>query len=110
LKTACLKAGVFTLFTDNDAAPPPDPAQLLALVDSLLEGTLNAAQLEPVRALRAGMLSLTKTSKTPISSFENLTCLLPSPFQYVNDVEDGLHSKRYKTHYYQIDYDQNRYQ
>jgi site-specific recombinase XerD len=44
---------------EDDAAPPPDPAQLLALVDSLREGTLNPAQVETVRALRAGILGLT---------------------------------------------------
>jgi hypothetical protein len=43
---------------EDDAAPPPDPAQLLALVDALREGTLNAAQSEMVRALRAGILAL----------------------------------------------------
>ena len=45
---------------EDDAAPPPDPAQLLALVDSLREGTLNAAQVETLRALRAGLTLLVK--------------------------------------------------
>jgi hypothetical protein len=49
----------FALPEDNPT-PPSDPAQLLALVDSLREGTLNQAQLETVRALRAGLLLLTK--------------------------------------------------
>jgi len=49
----------FTL-PEDDAALPPDPAQLLALVDALREGTLNAAQIETVRALRAGIAALAR--------------------------------------------------
>jgi hypothetical protein len=39
---------------------PPCTGQLLALVDSLREGTLNETQTEAVRQLRAGILALTE--------------------------------------------------
>jgi hypothetical protein len=48
----------YFVLPEDDAAPPPDPAQLLALVDSLREGTLNATQVETVRALRTGLRNL----------------------------------------------------
>jgi site-specific recombinase XerD len=55
-------------------AEPPGTGQLLALVDSLREGTLNQAQAEAVRQLRAGILALSEKEnfihdvKVPIDS------------------------------------------
>jgi len=43
---------------DTETPPPPEPGQLLALVDALREGTLNAQQQETVYALRTAILSL----------------------------------------------------
>jgi site-specific recombinase XerD len=42
----------------ENATPPPDSGQLLALVDALHTGTLNDAQRETAQALRAGILAL----------------------------------------------------
>jgi hypothetical protein len=39
---------------------PPGMGQLLALVDSLDEGSLNETQTETIRQLRAGILALTE--------------------------------------------------
>jgi site-specific recombinase XerD len=44
--------------TEDAGAESPGVGQLLALVDSLREGTLSPAQTEAVRALRAGILSM----------------------------------------------------
>ena len=41
-------------------AEPPGTGQLLALVDSLREGTLNQAQIETIRQLRSGILALSE--------------------------------------------------
>jgi hypothetical protein len=43
---------------EDALAEPPGMGQLLALVDSLHEGTLNQAQTETIRQLRAGILAL----------------------------------------------------
>ncbi len=43
---------------EDDAAEPPNSSQLLALVDTLRDGTLNEIQAETVRSLRAGILAL----------------------------------------------------
>ncbi len=43
---------------EDARAEPPGVGQLLALVDSLHEGTLNEAQTETIRQLRAGILAL----------------------------------------------------
>lgn len=43
---------------EGAVAMPPTSGQLLALVDSLHSGTLNDAQMETVRELRAGILAL----------------------------------------------------
>lgn len=41
-------------------AEPPSTGQLLALVDSLHQGTLNEAQAETIRQLLAGILALSE--------------------------------------------------
>jgi hypothetical protein len=43
---------------EDRLAPPPSAGQLLALLDSLRDGALNAAQAETVRQLRLGILAL----------------------------------------------------
>ena len=43
---------------EDGATCPPDPAQLLALLDALGDGLLSEAQAEAVRALRLAILSL----------------------------------------------------
>jgi site-specific recombinase XerD len=43
---------------EDALAEPPGTGQLLALIDSLREGTLNQAQTETVRRLRTGILAL----------------------------------------------------
>lgn len=43
---------------EDALAPAPGAGQLLAMVDSLHEGTLNQAQAETIRQLRAGILAL----------------------------------------------------
>jgi len=43
---------------EDDLAQPPSAGQLLALVDSLREGTLNETQTETLRMLRTGILAL----------------------------------------------------
>lgn len=43
---------------EDSAAEPPSSSQLLALIDSLRDGTLNEIQTETVRSLRAGILAL----------------------------------------------------
>jgi hypothetical protein len=49
---------------ENVAADaPPNPAELLALVDSLRGGTLNETQVETVRLLRAGILALAESAE-----------------------------------------------
>jgi len=45
---------------EDARAEPPGTGQLLALVDSLRRGTLNDAQTETIRQLRAGILALAK--------------------------------------------------
>jgi integrase len=49
---------------EDARAEPPGTGQLLALVDSLREGTLNRAQAETVRRLRAGILALSEKEDT----------------------------------------------
>jgi hypothetical protein len=44
-------------------AEPPGTGQLLALVDSLREGTMNQAQTETIRQLRAGILALAERER-----------------------------------------------
>ena len=46
------------LLPEDAAAEPPNSGQLLALVDTLRNGTLNEAQQETVRVLRAGIVAL----------------------------------------------------
>ncbi len=48
---------------EDARAESPGKGQLLALVDSLHEGTLNQAQTETVRRLRAGILALAEREK-----------------------------------------------
>ena len=43
---------------EDATAEPPNSGQLLALVDTLRNGTLNEAQQETVRVLRAGIVAL----------------------------------------------------
>jgi hypothetical protein len=45
---------------EDTRGEPPCIGQLLALVDSLREGTLNETQTEAVRQLRAGIMALTE--------------------------------------------------
>ncbi len=45
-------------FEPGEPAAPPDPAQLLAMVDSLQNGTLNDRQRETVQQLRDGLLAM----------------------------------------------------
>lgn len=47
-------------FPEDALAEPPSAGQLLALVDSLHEGTLNQVQAETIRKLRAGILALSE--------------------------------------------------
>ncbi len=49
--------------------PLSTPAELVALVDSLGNGTLNAMQRETVQALRDGILSLARREEVRIQSF-----------------------------------------
>jgi integrase len=46
------------MLPEDAAAEPPTSGQLLALVDALRNGTLNEAQQETVRVLRAGIVAL----------------------------------------------------
>ena len=43
---------------EDRLAAPPAIGQLMALVDSLRESTLNPSQIDTVRALRAGLMAL----------------------------------------------------
>ncbi len=43
---------------EDAKAEPPSSGQLLTLVDTLRNGTLNEAQQETVRVLRAGIVAL----------------------------------------------------
>jgi integrase/recombinase XerD len=52
---------------ENVAASPPCAGELLALVDSLRSGTLNEAQLETVRTLRAGIVALAERDAMPVT-------------------------------------------
>ena len=49
---------------EDALAEPPSVGQLLALVDSLHKGTLNQAQAETIRQLRAGILTLSEQQNT----------------------------------------------
>ena len=49
---------------EDARAEPPGMGQLLALVDSLRQGTLNETQTETVRQLRAGILALAERENT----------------------------------------------
>ena len=49
---------------EDARAEPPGMGQILALVDSLHEGTLNEAQAETVRQLRSGILALAEREST----------------------------------------------
>lgn len=46
--------------TEDTAAQPPSPAEMLALVDALRGGTLNERQTEMAQALRIGIMALAK--------------------------------------------------
>jgi hypothetical protein len=46
------------MLPEDEAAESPNSGQLLALVDALRNGTLNEAQQETVRTLRAGIVAL----------------------------------------------------
>jgi integrase len=52
---------------ESAATTPPFSGQLIALVDSLRDGTLNEAQLETVRTLRAGILALAERDALPVT-------------------------------------------
>lgn len=52
---------------ESATTTPPCSGQLLALVDSLRDGTLNEAQLETVRTLRAGILALAEHDAMPVT-------------------------------------------
>ncbi len=56
-----LKRTTGGLVLEEPAVVPPEPGQLLALVDSLHQGTLNEAQRETVRVLRSAILALAAT-------------------------------------------------
>ncbi len=49
---------------EDAKAEPPNSGQLLALVDTLRNGTLNEAQQETVRVLRAGIVALAERAST----------------------------------------------
>jgi integrase len=49
---------------EDALSEPPGMGQLLALIDSLREGTLNQAQTETIRQLRAGILALAEKEST----------------------------------------------
>jgi hypothetical protein len=49
---------------EDATAEPPNSGQLLALVDALRNGTLNEAQQETVRVLRAGIVALAERGST----------------------------------------------
>jgi hypothetical protein len=53
---------------EDAAAEPPNSGQLLALVDTLRNGTLNEAQQETVRILRAGILAMTEGRSAPLDT------------------------------------------
>ena len=46
------------MLPEDEATEPLNSGQLLALVDTLRNGTLNEAQQETVRVLRAGIMAL----------------------------------------------------
>jgi hypothetical protein len=50
------------------AVEPPTSGQLLALVDALRSGTLNEAQQETVRTLRAGIVDLAERGSAPLDT------------------------------------------
>ncbi len=52
------------LLPENAVAEPPTSGQLLALVDALRNGTLNEAQQETVRVLRAGIVALAERASS----------------------------------------------
>jgi hypothetical protein len=57
---------------EDAVAEPLTSGQLLALVDTLRNGTLNESQQETVRALRAGLLALTESNSTPLDTERQL--------------------------------------
>ena len=58
---------------EDARAEPPGTGQLLALVNSLHQGTLNEIQTEAIRRLRAGILALTERE----SAFQDVKVLPP---------------------------------
>ena len=56
--------------TEDAAAQPPSPAEMLALADALRSGTLNERQTEMVQALRTGIMALAErdAKDRPVSS------------------------------------------
>jgi hypothetical protein len=56
------------MLPEDEMAEPLNSGQLLALVDTLRNGTLNEAQQETVRVLRAGILMLTERGSAPLDT------------------------------------------
>ncbi len=54
--------------SEDAAAESPNSGQLLALVDTLRNGTLNEAQQETVRVLRAGIVDLAERGSAPLDT------------------------------------------
>jgi len=67
---------------EDRLAAPPEVGQLIALVDSLRAGALNAVQSEAVRQLRAGMMALAER--------ENATKVVNIPHSDENSLTGGL--------------------
>jgi len=51
---------------EDEAAPPPSPGELIAMVDSLREGTLNEVQRATVGRLRAGIMTLAEDAQVRV--------------------------------------------
>ncbi len=56
------------LLPEDAAAEPPNSGQQLALIDALRNGTLNEAQQETVRVLRAGIVALAERGAAPLDT------------------------------------------
>jgi integrase/recombinase XerD len=51
---------------EDEQAPPPNPGELIALVDTLFSGTLNESQRQTLSVLREGILSLATDARFSI--------------------------------------------
>ena len=51
---------------EDEVAPPPSPGELIAMVDSLREGTLNEDQRATVGRLRAGIMTLAEEAQVRV--------------------------------------------